>query len=448
MRLFLVLAILFVAPAAVGQGAPLAITRTTVVDVETGARRPDHTVVVEGGRITAVGPSAEVAVPEGATVVDGSGRFVVPGFADMHVHLYTEGDLLTYVARGVTTVRNMAGDSTHLAMRRRIAAGTVVGPRIVTAGPVVEAAPLSHPDNVEMTDPADVRAEVLRQRAAGYDFVKVYNALAPAVYDSLVAVAAELGVPLAGHVPVDVGLDGALAARQSTIEHFRGYVQALAVPPLAPDASFRDWSLAWNAIDTTRLSGLAARTVAGGVWNVPTFTFTAHEMQPDTAHARLLARPELHYLSLRGLPADRTVGYLAPFSDADFAAVQRGLDGQFRLLRALDDAGAGLLVGTDSWLGGFAFADELDLLVRAGLSPARVLRMATLDAARFLGWAGTSGSVAPGKRADLVLLDADPLVDITNTRRIRAVVLDGRMLDRPALDMLLAQAEAAAAVGE
>jgi len=238
--------------------------------------------VAHDGRNAAVGPAADVAVPAGADVVDGTGRFLSPGFADMHVHLYTEGDLFTYIANGITTVRDMAGDTSHLALRARVASGRLVGPRIITAGPVVEAAPLSHPDNVLLESPGAVRAELVRQRTAGYDFVKVYNRLARPVYDSVVAVARELGLPVTGHVPLEVGLDGALAARQTSIEHFRGYVQVLLSrsAALSSDTSFRDWSVAWNRIDDTRLASLVARTVAAGVWNVPTFAFTVHELSP------------------------------------------------------------------------------------------------------------------------------------------------------------------------
>lgn len=422
----------------------VAITHVTVVDVERGRLLPHRTVLLRDGRIAAVGAASEVAVAPEAQAVDGSGRFLMPGLADMHVHLYTEGDLFTYVANGVTTVRNMAGDTTHLRMRRRVADGTIIGPRIVTAGPVVEATPLSHPDNVALDDPARVRAEVERQRAAGYDFVKVYNALARAVHDSLAAAARSLAFPVAGHVPLSVGLDGALAARQRSIEHFRGYIQQLvpASAPLKGDAAFREWSIAWEGIDAARIPGLVARTVAAGTWHVPTFSFTVHELSPAAEHARLLARPEVRRLSLEGLPKDRaTAGYLRRFTDVDFAAAQRGLDGQFRLLRALDAAGAGLLAGTDSWLAGYAMADELELLARAGLAPARVLRMATLDAARFLGEEQLWGRVAPGRRADLVLLDADPLADVGNVRRISAVIVGGRLLRRDELDRRLTELE-------
>ncbi|MES3035621.1 MAG: amidohydrolase family protein [Gemmatimonadota bacterium] len=410
--------------------ATVAITNVSVVDVERGRLLPGQTVLIRHDTITRVAPATAVAVPAGADVVDGTGRFLMPGMADMHVHLYTDGDLRTYVANGITTVRNMAGDSSHLAMRARVASGRIIGPRIITAGPVVESAPLSHPDNARLEDPALVRSVLQRQHDAGYDFVKVYNALAPEVYDSVIVVARSLGMRVAGHVPGDVGIDRALAAGQHSVEHFRGYITALLDPAdAARTRTFRDWSLAWNRIDTARIGPLVARTIAAGSWNVPTFTFTVHELSPAAAHARLLKRPEVAHLSLQGLPSDRsTTSYLRDFREQDFEAAQRGLEPQFRLLRALDSAGAGLLVGTDSWLAGYAFADELALMVRGGLTPARVLRMATLDAARFLDEQTTSGAVTAGRRADLVLLDADPLLAIGNVRHVHTVVLRGRVL--------------------
>ena len=426
-----------------GSGATdvIAFEHVGVIDVERGLLVPDQTVVIRDGRIAALGSSDALPAPAGAKVVDGTGQFLAPGFADMHVHLYTEGDVATYVANGVTTVRNMAGDPSHLAFRTKIASGALIGPRIVTAGPVVETGSLSHPDNVLLTDAASARREVARQRAAGYDFIKVYNALAADVYASVIDSANEAGIPVAGHVPFEVGLQGALSARQRSIEHFRGYLAEL-LPPAAASrvgASFRDRSVAWNAIDDARIAPQVERTVAAGVWNCPTFVFTVHEMSPAADHARLLARPEVKLLSLRGLPdrGDKD-GYLGAFTDADFAAAQRGLEAQFRLLRALDAAGAGLLVGTDSWLSGFAYADELALLVKAGLSPARVLRMATVDAARFLGETDEWGTIAEGRRADVVLLDGNPLIDISHARRVRAVVSHGRLFNRDDLDALLA----------
>lgn len=412
----------------------------SVLDMERGRFLPNQTVVVSGSRIAAIGSNKKVNVPPGALIVEGKDKFLVPGFADMHVHLYTEGDILTYLINGITTVRNMAGDATHLEFKRRIAKEEMIGPRIITAGPVLETGELSHPDNVLLTDTVSARREVKRQHKAGYDFVKVYNQMTPDVYRAVVAAAREFKMQVVGHVPLEVGLDGALAARQDSIEHFRGYIQSL-VPrsaPVQPTGSFRNRSVAWNYIDDSRIDELVKRTVAAGVWNCPTFVFSVHELSPIVEHNRLLARPEVRLLSLTGAP-DRTKndGYLSNFTESDFAATQQGLNAQFRLLRALDKAGAGLLVGTDSWLNGYAITDEFEMLVKAGLTPARVLRMATVDAARFLGESSEWGTITVGRRADLVLLDADPLANIANTRRIRALVNNGRLFRREELDALL-----------
>lgn len=416
------------------------IKNVSVLDVELGRVLPNQTVIISDSSITALGPSKQVSIPKGALSVEGKGKFLVPGFADMHVHLYTEGDILTYLINGVTTVRNMAGDKTHLELKRRISAGELDGPRIITAGPVLETGELSHPDNVLLNDAASARREVERQYKAGYDFVKVYNQMTPDVYAAVMATANEFNMKVVGHVPLEIGINNALTARQDSIEHFRGYIQAL-VPrsaPIQPSGSFRNRSVAWNYIEDSRIDELVKRTVAAGVWNCPTFVFSVHELSPIAEHNQLLARPEVKLLSLTGAP-DRVknAGYLSDFTEADFAATQKGLKAQFRLLRALDKAGAGLLVGTDSWLSGYALADEFEMLVKAGLSPARVLRMATADAARFLGESDQWGSIAVGRRANLILLDANPLANIGNTRRIRAVINNGRLFHRENLDILI-----------
>lgn len=416
-----------------------AFTRVGVVDVERGRLLADQTVVVGGDRILSVGPSGRVIIPAGTTVIDGTGRFVSPGFADMHVHLYTEGDAFTYLANGITTVRNMAGDPGHLALRARTAAGRVIGPRILTAGPVIETK-RSHPDNALVATASEARQEVVRQHTAGYDFIKVYNDITPSTYLAVLDAARELKMPVAGHVPHAIGLRQALAAGQRSIEHLRGYPEELLPPGRAGAVgpSFAERTLWWNAVDPAGMTALARATAAAGTWNCPTLTFTVHELSPADHHRRLVARPETSALSLIGLPKDRTTGYLKDFSDADFAAAQRGLRVQYQLLRALDAAGAGLLVGTDSWLSGFAFADELELLVEAGLSPARVMKMATFDAARFLNEESDRGSIAPGKAADIVMFAANPLIDIRHAKKVDGVMIAGRYHDRRSLDAALA----------
>jgi imidazolonepropionase-like amidohydrolase len=434
----LLLLVIFLSEVYTQQTASIAIERVSIIDVVHGRVIPDQTVLVREGRIVEVGSSKKIKAQPGSIIVNGHRRYLSPGFADMHVHLYTEGDLFTYLANGVTTVRNMAGDTSHLELRRRVENGEIFGPRIITAGPIIETK-LSHPDN-QLVSSADVaRQAVIDQKKAGYDVIKIYNDLSPELFDVVMDQAAKSHMRVVGHVPYEVGLEKALRSGQDSIEHLRGYLHPLlaAGQSLERRPDFRSFSLAWNNASTAKMRRLAEETVTAGVWNCPTLVFTVHEMSPLAAHRRLLSRPETAFLSLKGLPKDRTKGYLAGFSEADFTSVQRGLTKQFHLLRALDNAGAGLLVGTDSWLGGFAFADELELLVKAGLSPSRVMRMATMDASAYLGETKLRGSVEKGKIADLVILRGNPLRSISNARKIEGVISGNRYLSRKIIDTKL-----------
>ena len=423
------------------QSAILAIVDAAVVDVEMGAIRRTETVIIQSGRIVAVGARDRTPVPAEAIRIDARGKYLVPGFSDMHVHLYTEGDAFTYLANGITTIRNMAGDASHLAFKKRTAEGQMIGPRIITAGPVIETK-LSHPDNALVGTAEEARREVFRQHQAGYDFIKVYNDITPDVYRAVMAAARELKMPVAGHIPDAIGLREALASGQASIEHLRGYPYELLpakVRRRSVSPQYDERTLAWNAIDAAGIDKIARDTAAAGVWNCPTFTFTVHELSPKRTHEALLRREETAWLSLSGLPKDRTKGYLAGFTEADFAGAQWGLANRFRLLRALDKAGAGLLVGTDSWLSRYALADEMELMVKAGFRPARVLRMATLDTAKFLDESEERGSIRAGKVADLVLLDADPLQRVGNVRKVAGVIKEGRYIDRADIDRRIDQ---------
>jgi hypothetical protein len=353
----------------------------------------------------------------------------------MHVHLGSERSLLTYLANGITTVRSMSGSERQLAWRR-IDRDSLLGPRIVTAGTIIDGDPPSQPWMRVLTDPARARAEVLAQRAAGFDFIKVYNGVPRAVYDSLLAAASEIGMPVAGHVPFEVGLRGALAAKQRSIEHLRGYVAELvpASAPLQPGPTLRQRSVVWNYVDRARIPEVVAATRAAGVWNCPTLVVTSHNMLPTAEHARLRERPELRYLGPEAFPDRARISYLRDFADSDYVAAQRGLGPQLELVAALHRAGAGLLAGTDSWLAGFAFQEELELLERAGIPRPEVLRVATVAAAEFLGERGEWGDVALGQRADLQLVAGDPLASLGNLKRRIGVMVRGRWLPQAELE--------------
>jgi imidazolonepropionase-like amidohydrolase len=431
--------------------APVAIIHVTVVDVASGSRLGDRTVIVRGRRIAAVAPAGSLGTPPGARVVDGSGRFLIPGLWDMHTHVGRPDDLTLLVANGVTGARVMSGMPQHVTWRRDVARGAMVGPRLVLAGPILEGPPpeslaavIDMEGKVLVRTADDATAAVRAQKAAGYDFIKIYNNLSRPAYEGIVAEARRAGMPVAGHVPFAIGLRGALGAHQSSIEHLRGYVQELvpASAPQQPGADLRSRTLAWQFADTTRVRALAAATRAAGAWNCPTLMSRLYDGTQADVDA-FLSSPAAAYIApeWRASLADRRrIPWLSNFSGQDFANAVAGHARQDALVRALRDAGAGILAGTDLDPWGFTLHDELRRLRGAGLTALEALRTATLNPARYLGATDSLGTVAPGKLADLVLLDADPLSDIENTTRIRAVVANGRVFDRDALDTLLAAA--------
>lgn len=422
-------------------GVDTAVAFVGVAVVRTGGPGVDRdqTVVVRGGRIAWVGAAERARLEPPVVRIDGRGRYLLPGFADMHVHLGREGDLLTYLANGITTVRNLWGAERHLAWRERIARGRLLGPRIVTSGPIIDGSPPSVPSMLVLTDPAAARAEVRRQHAAGYDFIKVYNSLPAAGYDSIVAAARDLGLPVAGHVPFEVGLAGAIRSGQRSIEHLRGYISELvpAGAPVQPGASLRSRSLAWAHVDRSRMAAVVRATVAAGVWNVPTLMVTGELLAPPDRWDELARRPMLRYLGPGAVPDRATIPYLRDFSPDDFRASLEGMEPQRELVRLLVEAGAGVLLGTDSYLQGFAFQAELEEFERAGVEPWRILKAATADAAAFLGESGVWGEVAAGQTADLQLVEDDPLASLSALRRRAGVMVRGRWLPRAALQASL-----------
>ncbi len=433
---------------------PLAIENVAVIAMAgapEGKRvRPGMTVLVDGGRVRAVGNAGDVKIPAGARRIDGTGRYLIPGLRDMHIHL-APGDgeraLRRLLAFGVTGARVMAGSPAVLQLRERIRRGELPGPDLYVAGPILEGVPppgfadvLDTAGKVIVHDSSGAARVVREQVAAGYDFIKVYGQVPADAYGAIVAEAKRLGVPVAGHVPLAAGLNGVLSARQVSIEHLRGYVQEL-VPrdaPQQPGPDLRSQTLAWAYADPARIRALAERTRDAGVWNVPTLV-TRLLFQPDAdIESYLRSEGATAEQARRFLAALRPLPWMSNFTDADFAAAKAGLATQDSLVRTLVGVGAGIMAGTDTPPYGIALHHELQLLVAAGLTPYQALEAATRSPARFLGLTDGSGTVAPGGPADLVLLDANPLEKISNTRRIRGVVRRGVWMDRVALDSLKA----------
>lgn len=464
-----------VAALAVGVSAPaqaqsrsIAIERVNVVDVARGTIVPDQTVIVERDRITAVVPAATAQTPPNALRVAGSGKFLIPGLWDAHVHVIGwELDRLLLpllVANGVTSVRDMFGElGAAEATRRRVLDGAVLGPRIISSGHILDGRPAIWNGSVSVADSAGARHAVDSLASHGAPFIKVYSRLTE---DELRAVADEARrhhLRFAGHVPMLVSAATASDLGQASVEHLTGMLSGCSTVDddvrgelRAAVASRGGWNAA-NVVlrretgrilanfDSTTCSDLGRRLARNGTWLVPTTT-VLHSVAflDDTA---LAADPRLKYIprAIRESWNPRSDFRFRMLTSEDWTARKRAYTRQIELIRVLHDAGVSFLAGTDLGnpftFAGFSLHEELARLVDAGLTPAEALRAATLGPASFMQLADSLGTVERGKVADLVLLDANPLTDIRNTTRIAAVVLRGKLLERDELDDLLRKAE-------
>ncbi|MDJ0700395.1 MAG: amidohydrolase family protein [Woeseiaceae bacterium] len=405
----------------------IAIINVNVLPMDKERVLVEQTVIVEGGRIVSLGPVDSLPLPEDAEIIDGTDRYLMPGLAEMHAHLppaaspQLDRHFSLFVANGVTTVRGMLGHPSHLGLRRQLLAGDVFGPRLITAGPSF--------NGQSVSGTADVVARVRQQADAGYDFLKIHPGLKRAEFEALAETANEIGIPFAGHVTVAVGVEEVMRAGMATIDHLDGYMAAMLPPNFDASGGYGGWfgTLLAGHVDTARIEPLAAATAAAGTWNVPT-NVLIEQLIDDTPVAELRNRADMRYMP-RSTVAQWVQAKEAVTSERDFSPeiAARAIEIRRRLIIALHDAGAGLLLGSDAPqifnVPGFSLHYELENMVDAGLSPFDALRMGTANVAEFLEL--PTGLVARGREADLVLLDANPLEDISNTRRIHGVMLRG-----------------------
>lgn len=431
------------APITVAPG-DLAITNVTVVPMSRDGELAHHTVIVRGDRIVAVAPSAALAVPAGVTAIDGTGKWLMPGLTDMHVHVFGDDQLAMFVAAGVTTIRNMFGSDQHLAWRDKLARGELLGPTMVTAGPLIDGEPPIWPGSTILVNPADADKVVADQKAAGYDFLKPYSKLSKPAYEALAAAAKRQGMAMAGHVPDSVGLAGVLAGGQRSIEHVDGYLTALVPDGVSlPEARMPRLRAVMAKLDPSRLPAVVAQTVAAGAWNCPTLVvldrFGALEDIP--ALRKRVAWLDKLPPALIDAWDPKQDFRLKSYTADDFALLRAANQQRAKVVAALAAANAPLLVGTDTGnpfvVPGAALHDEIELMVAAGVPRPRVLRAATADAARYLGAPRDAGIVEPGARADLLLVATDP-----RTAALPlvpdGVVLRGKWLPRAELETRLA----------
>lgn len=420
-------------------GSSLLLRDVILID-GTGAPPREHvSVLVRSGVVEEIGENLDTP---GARVVEGRGRFLIPGLWDVHAHV-TYGDETTLgvlVANGVTSVRDMGGELDVLeSWRARIEKGKLVGPLIFRAGPTVDGPkPPGTPHRLTITNPEEARAAVARLQGLGVDLIKIHNAVPRDAFFALAAEARKQGIPLAGHVPMTVEPAEAAEAGQRSVEHIATLVEGTYAARFSSEVAAIEAMPRWVEDE---VPALARTFLKNGTWFVP--TIVTYEMRARRGELADHPDPRVRYVPPVLRKAwDRD----SPVSDRDrnpevVARRWRFVELGREMTRRMHEAGVGIAVGTDiaarDVLPGFSVVAELGHLVASGLTPMEALRAGTSEAARLLGASGTLGTIAPGKAADLVLLDGDPLADVKNVGRVSAVVLRGRLLERADLDQLL-----------
>jgi len=448
------------------QTPALAITHVTVIDVENGAAQPDMTVVIDGNTIRRIAKSGSVRIPRSATVIDGRGKFLIPGLWDMHVH-FTEVDRTfpMFIANGVTGVRNVGGDLQQLLRwRAAVDSGQLLGPQIVTCGPIVDGPePAAHGPVVIAGNQQQGKAVVDKLKQEGADCIKVYDRLPREAYFAIIDEARRKQIPVVGHVPLALTSEEAANAGQRSIEHLGNILESASSlgarlfdqdgGPVKDPSEFPRRLAARGermlaTYDTTKAAQIFAAFVKNKTWQVPTLetkwtlTFFDDLNQRGDERLKYIPAAERQWWTPEK-------NFFARYRTPEYIVYRKKLfEKELQLVRDMRRAGVEFMTGTDLSgayiFAGFSLHHEMELLVTAGLTPLEALQAATLNPAKFLGQDKIAGTVSPGKRADLVLLEANPVKDIRNTKRINAVILNGQYLSKEKLKTLLDGAEAAA----
>lgn len=423
---------LLVAQVNAAQSQSLAFNHVTVIDMTGAQPGPDMAVIIQANRIIAMGKSAKMRMPNDARVIDAEGKFLIPGLWDMHVHLgngdFDKGSYLSlFIANGVTGIRIMEGLPEHHLWRKEIEGGMLLGPRMVIASRIIDGPKTFLSEVVIVSDEAEAREVVRKAKREGADFVKVHDNVPRESYFALVNEANRLGLPVEGHVPISITAKEASEAGQRSIEHLTGLDEAKSNSAKAED--------------------LLAIFKKNQTWQCPT----------------LIMRHNYAFLNDDSFANDPRLKYVEPSSRARWLRMTKEaatwpadeatkrkeiIRKEDALVGKVQKAGVGILAGTDDanpyCFPSFSLHDELALLVQAGLTPMQALQAATINPAKFLNKLNSLGTIEKGKIANLVLLEANPVENIGNTRRINAVVVNGRYFPKKALQKMLVEVAIAA----
>lgn len=418
------------------------ITHVNVVPMNTERVLENQTVVIKDGKITAVGTKAKYS--KNAFVIDGQGKYLIPGLAEMHAHVPPVDDiepmkevLTLFAVNGITTIRGMLGHPKHLELRGKLQQGEILGPRLYTTGPSF--------NGISVTSPEAGAEMVRKQKAAGYDYLKLHPGLTRAKFDAIAATAREVNIPFAGHVSFGVGVWRAIDAGYSSIDHLDGFIEGL-VPGIETmneqQAGLFAMFIADEA-DTTQIPRLMKGLKEKNVWVVPTQSLAERWFAPEFTPDMFRADPDAKYMKPETTNQWMDVKKnLMSNPQYNVAEVEQFIKLRRKLILACQQNGVGLLLGCDAPqifnVPGFSTHHELQYLVRAGLTPYQALRTGTVNVATYLNRAD-AGVIKPGAIADVILLAGNPLKDITQTQQIEGVALGGKWITKASIAAALAK---------
>ena len=419
------------------------ITDVSIVDVATGTILENRFIVVDSGKIKSISSSFENR--DGyELIIDGGGKFAVPGLAEMHAHIPSppiskeqlEETLFLYLSNGITTIRGMLGHPSHLELRRQVQRGEVLSPRIYTSSPSLNG-------NTVRT-PEEAINKVTSYQKEGYDFLKIHPGIQRPVFEQVVRTAKEVGIPYAGHVPVDVGVRLALESNYATVDHVDGFLEGL-VPSSANVNPNNNGFFGYNfagVADTTQIGALVQLSKEKKVWIVPTQSLFERWFAPISAE-ELLRQPEMKYMPVSMLMnwkirKEQSTGSATNFDKEQwekFIAIRR------QLIKALQKDGHGILLGSDAPqlfnVPGFSIHHEMAGMLRAGMSPPEILQAGTINPAVFFNKEDSFGQIKEGLDADLLLVNSNPLEDIGALKKMTGVMIQGKWLDKKTIDKKL-----------
>lgn len=419
-----------------------AFVDANILPMTDGGILPNQTLIVKDGKIEAIGAASDIEVPAGATVVQATGKYLMPGLAEMHAHIPVpqEGNdslvhetLFLYLSRGVTTIRGMLGDPFHLELKKMIEQDAILSPRVFTSSPSL--------NGNTVPTPEEARRLVTQYQRDGYDFLKIHPGIPLDAFDEMAKTAREVGISFSGHVPQAVGIRHALDAQYASIDHLDGYISGL--------ASKDDWERLDNNIGffgyrtvpyakASEIAVLAQQTKDRGVWIVPTQSLFTRWFSPDDP-AAMANEPEMKYMSGRTRYQWRQSKQNA-IGNAEYKEEQwqKMIDLRQQLLRALHEAGVSLLLGSDAPqvfnVPGFSLEHEMNAMKEAGLSNAVILQSGTANPAKFFGQEAEFGTIKKGASADLLLLNGNPLEDLSHTWAQEGVMVRGYWMPKEMID--------------